>query len=125
MFRPLTQIGGALGTGRAGHHELARSRVDSGTSRSRAPAHRTGYTWGMNEWEERIERRLGVLGGEPVVRGTRVPVRVLVGGLAGGMTIAQLCASYRVAEEDVRAALHYAARVLGEERTLGTTLPAA
>jgi uncharacterized protein (DUF433 family) len=78
----------------------------------------------MSEWEERIERRPGVLGGEPVVRGTRVAVRVLVGGLAGGMTIAELCASYRIVEADVRAALHYAAAVLGEERTLGT-LPAA
>lgn len=32
------------------------------------------------------------------------------------MTIAELCASYRVVEADVRAALHCAAAVLGEQR---------
>lgn len=37
-------------------------------------------------WRERIEQRANVLCGEPVVRGTRVPVRALLGGLAGGMT---------------------------------------
>ena len=70
-------------------------------------------------WRERIEQRPNVLGGEPVVRGTRVPVRALLGGLAGGMTIDQVSASYRVAVEDVRAALHYAVEAVGEERSLG------
>lgn len=68
---------------------------------------------------ERLERRPEVLGGQPVVRGTRVPVRALVGSLAGGMTIEQVCASYRVTDEDVRAALGYAAQVLDEDRALG------
>ncbi|MBI2894160.1 MAG: DUF433 domain-containing protein [Deltaproteobacteria bacterium] len=70
-------------------------------------------------WRSRIERTPAVLGGEPVVRGTRVPVRVLVGGLAGGMTPEQVSASYRVTLEDVRAALQYAAELLAEERVLG------
>jgi uncharacterized protein (DUF433 family) len=76
------------------------------------------------DWRERIERNPDVLGGEPVVHGTRVPVRVLVGGLAGGMTMDEVCASYRVTEEDVRAALRYAVDLLSEERALGTQ-PAA
>jgi uncharacterized protein (DUF433 family) len=63
-------------------------------------------------WQARIEQTPDVLGGQPVVRGTRVPVRVLVGGLADGMTIEEVCASYRVTPEDVRAALSYAAEVL-------------
>jgi len=50
----------------------------------------------------RIGQFPDVLGGQAVVRGTRVPVRVLVGGLAGGMTVDEACASYRVAPEDVR-----------------------
>lgn len=79
----------------------------------------------MSEWQERIERRADILGGEPVIRGTRVPARALVAGLAGGMSIAELCASYRIVEDDVRAALRYAASLLGEERALGPTLPAA
>ena len=55
-------------------------------------------------WQARIEQTPEVLGGQPVVRGTRVSVRVLVGGLAGGMTVEEVCASYRVTPEDVRAA---------------------
>jgi uncharacterized protein (DUF433 family) len=38
------------------------------------------------------------------------------------MTIDEVCASYRVTLEDVRAALGYAADVLGEERSLGVAL---
>jgi uncharacterized protein (DUF433 family) len=68
---------------------------------------------------ERLERSPDVLGGQPVVRGTRVPVRALVGSLAGGMTIEQVCDSYRVALEDVRAALSYAVQLLDEDRYLG------
>ncbi len=64
-------------------------------------------------------RSADVLGGQPVVRGTRVPVRALVGALAGGMTIEEVCASYRVTPDDVRAALSYAVDVLGDERALG------
>jgi uncharacterized protein (DUF433 family) len=72
----------------------------------------------MTNLSERLERRAEVLGGQPVIRGTRVPVRALVGSLAGGMTIEQVCASYRVTAEDVRAALGYAAQILDEDRTL-------
>jgi len=77
---------------------------------------------GVMSWQARIEQTPEVLGGQPVVRGTRVPVRVLVGGLAGGMTVEEVCASYRVTPEDVRAALSYAVEVLGEERALGAAL---
>jgi uncharacterized protein (DUF433 family) len=68
---------------------------------------------------DRLERRPDVLGGQPVVRGTRVPVRALIGGLAGGMSIEQVCESYRVTVEDVRAALSYAVELLDEDRSLG------
>ena len=73
-------------------------------------------------WQARIEQTSNVLGGQPVVRGTRVPMHVLVGGMAGGMTVEEVCASYRVTPEDVRAALSYAAEVLSEERSLGVAL---
>ena len=57
---------------------------------------------------ERIEQRPDVLRGQPVVRGARVPVSALVAALAGGMTVEEVCASYRVTADDVRAALSYA-----------------
>jgi hypothetical protein len=35
------------------------------------------------------------------------------------MTVEQMCASYRVTPEDVRAALGYAAQILDEDRAFG------
>ncbi len=67
-------------------------------------------------WEDRIAIDADVMGGKPVIKGTRVPVQVIVGALAGGDTIEDVCTGYKVTEEDVRAALTYAAGVLGEER---------
>ena len=64
----------------------------------------------------RIVIDLKVMGGKPVIRGTRVPVQVIVGALAGGMTLAEVCKDYRVTIEDVQAALAYAAEALAEEK---------
>jgi uncharacterized protein (DUF433 family) len=46
--------------------------------------------------------------GKPVIRGTRVPVARLLGGLAGGMTTEEVMREYDVSEADVLAALRYA-----------------
>ncbi len=43
--------------------------------------------------------------GKPVIKGTRVPVHVLVAKVAGGMTPEQVAEEYGVTLEDVRAAL--------------------
>jgi uncharacterized protein (DUF433 family) len=48
--------------------------------------------------------------GKPVIKGTRVPVDILVGKVAGGMAIDEVAGEYGVKPEDVRAALGYAAR---------------
>ena len=53
--------------------------------------------------------------GKPVIRGTRVPVVRIVGGLAGGMSVAEVCQEYEIAEDDVRAALEYAAELVDSE----------
>jgi len=54
--------------------------------------------------------------GRPVIEGTRVPVELVIGKLAGGASIEELCAEYELAREDVLAALGYAASVLAEEQ---------
>jgi uncharacterized protein (DUF433 family) len=54
--------------------------------------------------------------GRPVLRGTRVPVDLVVGKLAGGMSVEAVAAEYGLEREDVLAALAYAAQVLGDER---------
>jgi uncharacterized protein (DUF433 family) len=53
--------------------------------------------------------------GKPVIRGTRVPVVRILGGLAGGMDIEEVTQEYGVTEEDVRAALAYASEVIEQE----------
>ncbi len=53
--------------------------------------------------------------GKPVIAGTRVTVAVVVEELAAGTTVEDVCRQYDLAAEDVRAALAYAARLLGEE----------
>jgi len=67
-------------------------------------------------WQDRIAINPEVMGGKPVIKGTRVPVQVIVGSLAAGDSIGEVCEGYEVAEDDVRAALAYAAEVLSQER---------
>jgi len=53
--------------------------------------------------------------GKPVIRGTRVPVTRIIGGLAGGMTIDQLIREYEITADDVVAALTYATELIDAE----------
>ena len=53
--------------------------------------------------------------GKPVIKGTRVPVSRIIGGLAGGMDHNVLTQEYGVTEDDIRAALLYAAELIEEE----------
>ena len=53
--------------------------------------------------------------GKPVIRGTRVPVARIVGGLAGGMSFEDLQKEYDITAEDIRAALQFAGRLVDEE----------
>ncbi len=54
--------------------------------------------------------------GKPVIKGTRVPVELVIGKLAGGMTFEEVQREYRISRNDLLAALDYAAKTLsGEE----------
>lgn len=53
--------------------------------------------------------------GKPVIRGTRVPIARIVGGLASGMTPDELMREYDVNQEDIRAALDYATELIESE----------
>jgi len=53
--------------------------------------------------------------GRPVIKGTRVPVELVVAKLAGGMTAEEVAEEYAITLEDIQAALSYAARVLAAE----------
>ena len=54
--------------------------------------------------------------GRPVIRGTRVPVDIVVGQRAAGLTTEQVAEEYGISREDVLAALAYAAERLASEQ---------
>jgi len=53
--------------------------------------------------------------GKPIIRGTRVPVARVLGGLAGGMSFEEICREYDVTPEDIRAAVGYAEELVEQE----------
>ena len=53
--------------------------------------------------------------GKPVITGTRVPVDLIIGKLAGGMTYEEVIAEYEITREDILAVLDYAAKTLASE----------
>jgi len=53
--------------------------------------------------------------GKPVIQGTRVPVEIVLGKLAGGARIDEVMREYDLSREQVLAALRYAAAVIAEE----------
>ncbi|MBI5471220.1 MAG: DUF433 domain-containing protein [Ignavibacteriae bacterium] len=57
--------------------------------------------------------------GKPVIRGTRIPVELLLRKLSEGASAADLLDAYpRLTTEDVHAALRYAADMLAHETIL-------
>ena len=54
--------------------------------------------------------------GKPVLRGTRLPVSIVVGSLAGGMTFDEVQREYGIGMEDIRAALRFAGELVDKEQ---------
>jgi len=65
---------------------------------------------------DRIEINPEVLLGKPVIRGTRIPVELILRKLAEGATEADILDAYpRLTRADIQAALAYAADALAHE----------
>lgn len=65
---------------------------------------------------DRIEINPLVMLGKPVVRGTRIPVELLLRKLSEGASEADLLDAYpRLTREDIHAAMRYAADTLAHE----------
>jgi uncharacterized protein (DUF433 family) len=64
---------------------------------------------------ERITIDPQIQHGKPVIRGTRVPVARILGGLSGEMTFEDVCREYDVTLEDIRAAIQYARELVEQE----------
>jgi uncharacterized protein (DUF433 family) len=60
---------------------------------------------------DRITVAPGIAHGRAVIRGTRVPVTLVLGSLAGGMSIEDVQDEYGLTRDDVLAALSFAARL--------------
>ncbi|HVA45780.1 MAG TPA: DUF433 domain-containing protein [Pirellulales bacterium] len=68
---------------------------------------------------ERIEMNPRVMLGKPVIRGTRIPVEIVLRKLSEGATEAELLDAYpRLTREDIQAALAYAADTVAHEETV-------
>jgi len=54
--------------------------------------------------------------GKPVIKGTRVPVDLVLGKLAGGMTYEEVMKEYDLTRQDILSVLEYASTYIsGEE----------
>jgi uncharacterized protein (DUF433 family) len=68
---------------------------------------------------DRIEVNPVICAGKPVIRGTRIMVRNILGMVAGGYTVQKILESYPdLTQPDVEAALKYAARIVDEEQVV-------
>jgi len=56
-----------------------------------------------------------IMHGEPIIKGTRVPVKVVLGSLAGGMTYDEVIKEYEVTFQDILDCLEFAAKQIAEE----------
>ncbi|MGQ9628487.1 MAG: DUF433 domain-containing protein, partial [Anaerolineae bacterium] len=67
------------------------------------------------EWKEYIEINPHIKAGKPVIKGTRVPVEVVVGALGGGASLEEVSEAYALTLEQIQACLAFAADILAEE----------
>lgn len=70
-------------------------------------------------WRDHIHSDPGILGGKPVVRGTRISVELILEYFADGCSLAEVLEAYdHLTPEDVRAALTFAQEMIAEEQAL-------
>ena len=53
--------------------------------------------------------------GKPLIKGTRIPVEIIIGKLAGGMTYDEVIEEYGITRKGILAVLNYAADTLSHE----------
>ena len=54
--------------------------------------------------------------GKPVIAGTRMPVSLVLGSLAGGMSFSDLEREYNLSEQGIRDALRFAGKLVEQEQ---------
>jgi len=73
---------------------------------------------------ERIEVNPKILGGKPVIKGTRIPVYLVLELLSAGYDFNRIVEAYpTLKEEDVKAAVEYAAKIVKNEEAFEFVVP--
>ncbi|MEA3441852.1 MAG: DUF433 domain-containing protein [Chloroflexota bacterium] len=68
------------------------------------------------EWKDQIVIDPDLHHGDPCIKGTRIPVTMIVGSLADGLTMDEILAAYpQLKTSDIQAALAYAADIMRGE----------
>ncbi len=68
---------------------------------------------------QRITVNEKVLGGKPIIKGTRIPVYLILELLASGMGEEEVLKEYpELKREDIKAALEYASKILRQEEVI-------
>lgn len=68
------------------------------------------------DYVQRIVSKTSVRGGEPCIKGTRIPVSVVVSNIAHGLTREDILREYpQLTDADISASLLYAAKAVQEE----------
>ncbi len=74
---------------------------------------------GMENLMDRIVVDSEIMVGKPVIKGTRIPVYLIIEFLANGLTEAEVLEQYpTLKKEDIKAALLYASKCLDREVTV-------
>lgn len=69
--------------------------------------------------QDRIVRIPGILGGKPVIKGTRIPVDLILERLALDLDLKALFEDYPdLTEEDIKACISYAKEIVEDEEEL-------
>lgn len=73
----------------------------------------------MEDLSNRVVIDPEVLSGKPVIKGTRIPVYLIIELLANGITEKEILRQYpALKKEDIKAALLYASKCLENEETI-------
>jgi len=71
------------------------------------------------DWRRHIEVNPNILQGKPVIKGTRIPVSLVLSYLAGGMSVDEILAEHpTLTREAVHACLAYASELVDLEEVI-------
>ena len=76
------------------------------------------YLWYHTDMKDLITQDPNILGGKPIISGTRMSVEVILEFLAGGMEIKEILKEYPfLTKAQVEAAVNYAAKIVGKQES--------